>query len=769
MTTFDDRELRAVLIDASRDAPRVDLWERIEPALGLPPARRRAVPRGLQAVAAILAVIVASGAMLAVFSLAGDTPETRRGRQLNTVPDLLLSQSWDQPANLHALLPATQEVRTLLDGVEMQGEPLVSQDGRQVLVSGWEVAGNTVTSAVYSFDSATMAFQWRAALVSEPIGRDGQRTFTNVALAGDRVYAASQRWLGDGPIALVALDRATGAQAGSWTLDVGDLGSNAPWLYASPDGTDLYALFDLWNGSGPNPVQAGVGYVHYALPDMREVARQVPLPEENLAYGWGGIPVNDGRVLASVGFFGQGQPPQVRFFDLAAGQSLPPLRLPFESASGLIQHAVSPDGTRLYLFDPTGGDLAIVDLESRTVVEHVVVDLSVARGDGGSLLGRLWGAVRGAFVQEAAAKVYINGSMQISPDGSRLYAVGVEGDVIGGEPTGVLVIDTRTWQVVERWLTDAHPVQVILGGDGRYLYVQTVSWGGDGVNEFRVVDTATGQDDLTVDLPTGMAWSLAELYRDTWGRAPVVAGIDGRKIAQAPAGEAVPFARLEVAVSIDSVVAGDPVTVEARFLDPTTGAVVRDGQSGVRFTPPDHVQATFSRGAGREKEVTAVLTQAQYGIYRGAALLPAAGTWSLDVTVRTSGEPLRRAGIAAAVVVQAALAGSDGNRYVLQITTDPTSPAANQPFTIRAAFVDVATGKPLTKGDGLLNGTPDEIAISLTPSNGSGVTTTTLGPTGDGSYAGTAKVWQADRWRIRADFPGDGVNGSTPAGVVEVE
>ncbi len=743
----------------------IDLHDRDARALARPGRWR--VPR-LAWAAGVLAALLAAGALIGILSTGGDGGSSA-SRAVATVPDVLLSQSWDQAGRLSALLPETQEVRALLDGVEVQGAPAISSDGRQVLVSGWEVADGTVTSAVYSFDSATMDFEWRTALVSEPVDPDGARTSTNVAFAGEHIYAASQRWLGDGPVALAALDRATGAQAGSWTLDTGDLGSSAPWLYASPDGNDLYALFDLWQGSGPNPDHAGVGYVHYSLPDMREVGRRVPLPEDDVAWGWGAMPVVDGRTMVSIGFFGQGEPPQVRFFDLAAGQGMPPLVLPFKMSSGLIQHAVSPDGARLYLFEPTSGDLAIVDLATRAIVEQVVVDMSVARDGGGSLLGRLWGAVRGLFVQEAAAKVYIGGSMQLSPDGSRLYAVGVEGDFIGGEPTGVLVIDTRAWQVVDRWLTDTHPTQVILGGGGRYLYVQTMNWGGDGTNEFRVVDTTTGQDDLTVDLPTGTAWSLAELYRDTWGRAPAVAGVDGRTIAKAPAGEAVPFATLDVSVSADSVVAGDPVTVEARFLDPASGAVVRDGQDGVRFTPPDHVQATFSRGNSSDKDVTAVLTQAEYGVYRGAALLPAAGGWSLEVTVRTSGGPLRRAGIADAVVVQAALAGADGNRYALRITTEPATPAANTPFTVRAAFVDVATGKPLTKGDGLLNGTPEEIALSLMPSDGSGVTTATLEPTGDGSYSGTAKVWLSGRWKVRADFRGDGVNGSAPAGVVEVE
>ena len=745
----------------------IDLHDRdSRPAPGR--ARGWRLPR-LAWAGSVLAALLAAGVLVGILSTGG--AERSADSSVATVSDLLLAQSYDQAngtTSLQALLPATQEVRTLLDGVDVQGMPAISPDGRQLLVRGWEVSDGTVTSAVYSFDSVTMAYQWRVAIVSEPVDPDGARTTSSVTFAGDRIYVASQRWLGDGPIAFVALDRVTGAQAGSWTLDTGDVGSNGPWLYASPDGADLYALFDLWEGPGPNPDHAGVGYVHYALPDMREVARQVPLPDENLAYGWGGMPVNDGRMLASVGFFGQGQPPQVRFFDLAAGQSLPPLALPFESASGLIQHAVSPDGARLYLFDPTTGDLAVVDLATRTVVEQVVVDMSVARGGGGSLLGRIWDGIRVAFVQDAAAKVYIGGSMQLSPDGSQLYAIGVEGDFINGEPTGVLAIDTRTWQVVDRWLTDTHPMQVILGGDGRYLYVQTIRWGTDGTNAFRVVDTASGQDDLTVDLPTGTAWSLAELYRDTWGRAPAVAGIDGRKIAKAPAGEAVPFARLDVAVGAESVVAGDPVTVEARFLDPKSGEVVRDGRDGVRFTPPDHVQAVFSRGNASEKDVTVVLAQAEYGVYRGAALLPAAGTWSLDVTVRTSGEPLRRSGIVGAVVVQAALAGSDGNRYVLRLTADPATPVAEKPFTIRAAFVDVATGAQLTKGDGLLNGEPEEIRISLMPANGSGVTTATLEPTGDGSYSGTAKVWQSGRWQIRADFRGDGVNGSAPAGVVEV-
>lgn len=745
----------------------IDLHQH-QPELSLPRRRRRMRSRAVWMAGALVALL-AGGALIAVFSFGvGRTPAAT---QVAIVPDLLLTQTWDQSSNLHVLLPETQEVRSLLEGVQLAGRPTISADGQQVLISGWEETADSVTSVIYAFDSSTMNFQWRADLITEPIDPDGVRTSTSVAVVGDRVYVAGNRWQSSDPLMFVALDRASGSQVHASTVALGDYTSNVPVLYANADGTSLSLLFALWEGAPTNPAQAGIGYIHYQLPDLNEVSRQMPLPvDAGVLYGWGSTLAADGRTIYSLGFY-ESRTPELRFFDLESGQALPSLAIPFESTSGVFQRVVSADGERLYVFDPTSGEMAVVNLTTRAIEQQIVVDMSVAQGDAGSWLARAWGAVRGALLQDAGAKSSLDGSMQLSPDGTRLYAISVGWDAYHsyqGEPNGVMVIDTRTWQVVDRWLTDTQPYQLVLGGDGQYLYAQTMGSPNGGQPQFRVVDTTTGQDDLTADLPQGTVWSLAGLYRDTWGRAPEIAGVDAASIAKVSSGKVEPFASFEIAISKPSILAGDPVTVEARFVDPKSGEVVREGQDGVRFTPPDHVQATFNRGSDRTKDVQIVLTQAEYGVYRGAALLPAAGAWSLTVTSRTDGEPLRRVSEASAVVVQTALFGSDGNRYALRITTDPQKPVRDQQFAVHAEFVDTRTGASIPDGVTLPSGAPDTIRISLLPANGGGVTTDLLLPNGDGSYSGTAKVWLAGVWQINADFDGDGVAGSVPVEAVEV-
>lgn len=723
--------------------------------------RRRtpSLPRRLWLVVALAGLLAIAG-LIVYFTT--DIGRARPTQPAAIVPDLLLSQSWDansgEMSSVHAFWPKDQTV-SALPGVQLQANPIVSPDGRQVVISGWLVTDDTVSTVLYAFDSSTMAEQWHADLLSEPVDPDSNRTVSKVAISSDRVYVASHRWQSSDPIELTVLDRATGAQVARVDLTVADPAANQPSVYINRAGTELYLLFGLWNGPPDAPTPGGTGYVRFALPDLQELDRRMPLSTSPLAAtGWGGLLGTDTPVLYSTISGGETVRPRVRFLDLAAGQELPSLTIPFTNPSGLFQQGISPDGTRLYVFDPVAEELAVVDAATRTIEQHVSVDMTV-------------GAVGDATAQQTAAGgyFYFGGSpLQLSPDGAMLYAIGVSATNGVNETRGVLVIDTRTWQVVDRWLVDTHPWQMIVGGDGHYLYVQTVSWGADGRNEFRIVDTTTGQDDFTVDLPSGTIWSLAGLYQDTWGRAPAIEGVDPKTIRESASGKVVPFARLDIAVSKANVISGDPVTVEVRFLDPKSGEVVRDGQDGVRFAPPDHVQATFSRGADRSKDMTIVLAQAEYGVYRGAARLPGVGGWSLTVTARTSGEPLRRINQPSAVVVQPAAIGSDGNRYALHITTDPQTPVRDEEFTLYAEFVDVHTGAPIPGGVTLPNGAPDTIAISLLPANGSGVTTTKLLPDGDGTYSGTATVWLADVWQINANYDGDGSDGSVPVVSIEV-
>jgi hypothetical protein len=87
------------------------------------------------------------------------------------------------------------------------------------------------------------------------------------------------------------------------------------------------------------------------------------------------------------------------------------------------------------------------------------------------------------------------------------------------------VIDTADWRVTADWQPDVAFTKLLLGGDGRYLYAQRD-------DRLLALDTATGTLVFSPDERFGTAYSLAELYRDRYGRSPAVDGqrpSDGRR------------------------------------------------------------------------------------------------------------------------------------------------------------------------------------------------------------------------------------------------
>ncbi|MGH9175308.1 MAG: hypothetical protein ACRD1H_13175, partial [Vicinamibacterales bacterium] len=197
-TTFDDHDLSVALTDASLDAPRVDLWERIEQqTIGIS-RRRHPVRRGLRSLAAVLALLLAGGVMLTVFSLADDGSD-RAALPINAVPDMLLMSTFDEQTrrnDLRAFLPESNGVLTVLEDVTIHDMPVISRDGKQIVYSGWQQDGETMTLRLWSFDSATMAVQWTADVASGPVEPDGGGSATpfSTAIAGQRVYIAWHGW-----------------------------------------------------------------------------------------------------------------------------------------------------------------------------------------------------------------------------------------------------------------------------------------------------------------------------------------------------------------------------------------------------------------------------------------------------------------------------------------------------------------------------------------------------------------------------------------------
>ncbi|MBA3431794.1 MAG: hypothetical protein H0U16_09990 [Actinobacteria bacterium] len=135
------------------------------------------------------------------------------------------------------------------------------------------------------------------------------------------------------------------------------------------------------------------------------------------------------------------------------------LPMPFGTGS-VTTHAlaVSPDGERLYVADPSSGGLALINPESFKVVTTVTMDLRSLKSG--------------------------SASAQVAPDGTLYLAGGSQ----------VLAIDGESLKVLHRWNT-AKPVSgLAVSSDGRRLYVSFP-------NKLAVLDATTGERMRTFAAP----------------------------------------------------------------------------------------------------------------------------------------------------------------------------------------------------------------------------------------------------------------------------
>jgi hypothetical protein len=146
--------------------------------------------------------------------------------------------------------------------------------------------------------------------------------------------------------------------------------------------------------------------------------------------------------------------------------------------------AVSADGSKLYVWDPQAGELTRVDLGSG----EKTAGKGVAAADPGPL-----SALGDWLAPTAAAKSWLRGALAISPDGSRVYAIGIrEGDGDRGTAgsAGVYVFDAATLQPIAAWQPTADYISVAASADGRLVYAAGLP-GVDALGGIKVVQQAS--------------------------------------------------------------------------------------------------------------------------------------------------------------------------------------------------------------------------------------------------------------------------------------
>ena len=534
MTRMDeqqDRQLRTLLVRAGGDAPRVDLWPRLEGAVTALAAeqarrRRRSTPlrRFLTLAAASLSLALTLTTVLIAGSLlGGPAPATMTG---GTLPDTMLLFTAES-----SRLPAVYRVASQRAGSRTPqpvvdsaaGLPVIAPDGRVLVFSQVEQTGREVRFWLAAVAADSLAPLWRVPVTTQPLVEPGPYQSEalplplGVVVTADRVYVASGRLGAGDPIIIQALDRTDGREQTRWSVDGGPVLHQFA-LVGAPDGSELYLFtYSLASLQAGKPAQELFFRLRPAAGHLERQELSTAQAMTDFLFNPEARVTPDGRSLYVLA------DRQVSFFDLPGGAVQPPLTLPFSvqpDEHTAYQTATTPDGQTLYLFDADMSEVVAVDLRARTA--NASVRLRAQRGRVGqapSPAEQALTALRRLVIEEALAKEYYAGSMQVSPDGRRLYAIGRTGVGEGARRTGVLVIDTHDWRVSAHWLPAAAPSRLLLSGDGRTLYVQEHEWGEAGVTagRLRALDTANGREFAVLDTGTAGAYILAEIYRTRYG------------------------------------------------------------------------------------------------------------------------------------------------------------------------------------------------------------------------------------------------------------
>ncbi|MFL5668562.1 MAG: hypothetical protein ACJ77U_04165, partial [Chloroflexota bacterium] len=125
----------------------------------------------------------------------------------------------------------------------------------------------------------------------------------------------------------------------------------------------------------------------------------------------------------------------------------------------------------LYIWDARVNALSRIDLNTARVESTTATAVVPPAGplDAMAALGRGLGRW---IAPQVLAKAFLDPGIVVSPDGTRVYALGVDETGTDGEAgsRGVFVFDARTLESLGHWQPTADFVSLAISRDGRYLY-----------------------------------------------------------------------------------------------------------------------------------------------------------------------------------------------------------------------------------------------------------------------------------------------------------
>lgn len=654
--------LRATLTVAGFDAPNASLW----PALADDAADllRRADGRSRMLTAGVLAAVTAV-LVIALMALFGGSPDERAvaepltnalndpapfptiaaPRAVGTsparsaripspvtteiVPDTLLlaledTRASDGLAHLAEFRPelsiAIRPLGERLSPTRDEWPPLLSTDGRQLLIVRYESRGGETRVNIVSFNSRTLSMNWQTELTRLPGAGSIERKpdmFVSLAADDDHVYASLHPWQSAELIQVVVLGLTSGQVVNEWPVNMAGLAANDVRLILPPGGDRLYLFAIVQDGATVGGVMQ-LGYYGYQLPGGEQLhSRSLIESDANrVFYMYQGNITADGQRMYGLTRGASRGSLALQFFDLFSGAAQPPTQISFGVDGGLVpfQEAASHDGRWLYVFSPLSAEMAIVDLQTRKLLGIIPLDVQLGSGAG----------LAGANPRD--------NTMQISPDGGRMYAIGGAADA-GSSTSGVWVIDTSAWTVTDHWLPESNPNRILLSGDGQTLYLhEQGSQPGAPAGRLWAIDTASGEqilDDNLSFLPESTEIELqflAGVYRKQFGHSPNLADVrpvDNRAFTSLPA--------MQATLNPLSIRAGEPVTIDVRFINPLSKEPLVEGSADTRYQPSSGLRAVLTNSTGEAGDIILDLGRLGYAEYRGTVVIPGPGDWTLSL------------------------------------------------------------------------------------------------------------------------------------------